>query len=108
MPVILQLSPKFAGIENYRSETHQFLIGQLNRISAYQLSMATKAEHYLQKAEQFEAMAQNAQVATAKAAYERLAWSYRQLGIHVNRGFKHATELDGLAERIVGSGKKAL
>ena len=69
--------------------------------------MTSKAEQYIQKAEQFEAMAQKAQADATKAAYEHLAWSYRQLGIHVSRGFQNATELDGLAERIVGSGKKA-
>jgi hypothetical protein len=66
--------------------------------------MTTRADYYLQKAEQFEAMAQKAP-ATARAAYEHLAWSYRQLGMHVSRGFQHGTELDGLAERIVGSKK---
>ena len=68
--------------------------------------MGTKADHYLQKAEQFEAMAQNAQAASAKAAYEHLARSYRQLGNHVSHSFQQATELDGLAERMVGSSKK--
>jgi hypothetical protein len=71
-------------------------------------SQMSKAEQYLQKAEQFEAMAQKAQANAAKVAYEHLAWSYRQLGLHVSRGFQNATELDGLAERIVGSGKKAV
>ena len=67
--------------------------------------MTTKADRYLQKAEQFEAMAQKAQAATVKATYEHLAWSYRQLGIHVGRGFRSDAELDGLAERIVGNKK---
>jgi hypothetical protein len=66
-------------------------------------NMTTKADRYLQKAEQFEAMARSAQAEAAKAAYEHLAWSYRQLGIHVSRGFEIGTEPDGLAERIVGS-----
>ncbi|HET7680872.1 MAG TPA: hypothetical protein VFK79_12165 [Xanthobacteraceae bacterium] len=69
--------------------------------------MTTKADYYLQNAEQFEAMARQARAAAAKAAYEHLAWSYRQLGIHVSRGL-HVTELDGLAERIAGASKKAL
>lgn len=64
--------------------------------------MTTRADHYLHKAEQFEAMAQNARAGTAKAVYEHLAWSYRQLGIHVSRGFSSDLELDGLAERMVG------
>ena len=70
--------------------------------------MTTRAEHYLQKAEQFEAMAQKAQAATARATYKHLAWSYRQLGIHVSRGFQSVVDLDGLAKRIVGGGKKSL
>jgi hypothetical protein len=68
----------------------------------------TKADYYLQKAEQFEAMAHNAQAATAKAAYEHLAWSYRQLGIHVSRGFEGLTNPDGLANRTVRDANKAL
>jgi hypothetical protein len=67
----------------------------------------TKADRYLEKAEQFEAMAQKAQAATVKAAYEHLASSYRQLGIHVGRGFRRDAELDGLAERMVGERKTA-
>lgn len=63
--------------------------------------MTTRADHYLHKAEQFEAMAQKARADTAKAVYEHLAWSYRQLGIHVSRGFQSDPELGGLAERIV-------
>jgi hypothetical protein len=70
--------------------------------------MTTRADHYLQKAKQFEAMAENAQAATAKTAYKHLAWSYRQLGLHVGRGFQSAVDLDGLAKRIVGSAKKTL
>jgi hypothetical protein len=70
--------------------------------------MTTRGDHYLQKAEQFEAMAQKAQAATAKAAYKHLAWSYRQLGLHVSRGFQSAVDLDGLAKRIVGNAKKTL
>jgi hypothetical protein len=70
--------------------------------------MTTRADHYLQKAEQFDAMAQKAQAATAKAAYKHLAWSYRQLGLHVGRGFQSVADLDGLAKRIAGSTKKAL
>jgi hypothetical protein len=70
--------------------------------------MMTKADHYFQKAEQFEAMAQKAQAAAAKAAYKHLARSYRQLGLHVSRGFQSVGDLDGLAKRIVGSAKKAL
>ena len=69
--------------------------------------MTTKADLYLQKAEQFEAMAQKAQAATVKAAYEHLAWSYRQLGIHVGRGVQSDAELDNLAERMVGGRKAA-
>jgi hypothetical protein len=65
--------------------------------------MTTRADHYLQKAEQFELMAQKAQAAAAKAAYKHLAWSYRQLGIHVGHGFQHVADLDGLAKRIMGS-----
>ena len=64
--------------------------------------MTTRAEHYLQKAEQFEAMAKTAQAGSAKAVYEHLAWSYRQLGVHVSRGSHIEAELDGLAERMVG------
>lgn len=64
--------------------------------------MTTRAEHYLHKAEQFETMAQQARAETAKAVYEHLAWSYRQLGIHVSRGFRSDLELDGMAERMVG------
>jgi hypothetical protein len=64
--------------------------------------MTTRAEHYLQKAEQFEAMAKNAQAGAAKAVYQHLAWSYRQLGIHVSRTSHTEAELDGLAERMVG------
>ncbi len=69
--------------------------------------MTTRADHYLQKAEQFEAMALKAQAATAKATYKHLAWSYRQLGLHVSRGFQSVVDLDGLAKRIVGGAKKA-
>jgi hypothetical protein len=53
-------------------------------------------------------MAPKAQAASAKAAYKHLAWSYRQLGLHVSRGFQSLGDLDGLAKRIVGSAKKAL
>jgi hypothetical protein len=69
--------------------------------------MTTRADHYLQKAEQFEAMAQTAQAATTKAAYKHLARSYRQLGLHAGRGFQRVADLDGLAKRIAGSTKKA-
>ena len=68
--------------------------------------MTTRADYYLQKAKEFEAMAQKAP-GPAKSAYEHLAWSYRQLGAHVSRSFQPGTELDGLAERMVGS-KKSL
>jgi hypothetical protein len=64
--------------------------------------MTTRAEHYLQKAEQFEAMAKNARAGTAKAVYEHLAWSYRQLGIHVSRTSCSKTELD---DRMVGGNR---
>ena len=67
--------------------------------------MNTRAEHYLQKAEQFEAMAKSAQAGAAKAVYEHLAWSYRQLGIHVSRTSSNEAELDGLAERMVGGNR---
>ena len=63
--------------------------------------MTTRADHYLHKAEEFEAMAQKAHADTAKAVYEHLAWSYRQLGIHVSRSSTN-DDLDGLAERMVG------
>lgn len=69
--------------------------------------MTTRADHYLQKAAQFEAMAQKAQAAAAKATYKHLAWSYRQLGIHVGRGFQSVADLDGLTKRVVGSTSKA-
>jgi hypothetical protein len=65
--------------------------------------MMSKAEHYLAKAEQFEAMAQKAQAETTKLAYEHLAWSYRQLGIHAARPLEAGTEPDGLPNRIVGT-----
>jgi len=67
----------------------------------------TRADRYLEKAEEFEVMAQQAQADATKAAYEHLAWSYRQLGIHVGRGFDIGTDLDGLAERIVGGKKRS-
>jgi hypothetical protein len=66
--------------------------------------MTIKADRYLEKAEQFESMAQQAQADLAKAAYEHLAWSYRQLGIYVSRDTRK--ELEGLPERFVGGGKK--
>jgi hypothetical protein len=69
--------------------------------------MTTRADHYLQKAEQFEAMAQKAQAGATKAAYKHLAWSYRQLSIHVSHGFQNGVDLDDLAKRIVGSAQKA-
>ena len=69
--------------------------------------MATNAHHYLEKADEFELMAQNAQAEATKAAYKHLAWSYRQLGIHVGRGFDIETDLDRLAERIVGGKKRS-
>ncbi len=65
----------------------------------------TRADHYLHKAEEFEAMAQKAHADTAKAVYEHLAWSYRQLGIYVSRSSNSDMEVDGLAERMIG-GKK--
>ena len=65
----------------------------------------TKAVDYLHKAEEFEALAQKAKADTAKAVYEHLAWSYRQLGIHVGRSSRSGTELDELAERMVGERK---
>ena len=37
-----------------------------------------------------------------RTVYEHLAWSYRQLGIHVRRTSRSETELDSLAERMVG------
>ena len=70
--------------------------------------MTTRADRYLQKAELFEAMAQKAQADAAKATYEHLAWSYRQLGIHVGRGFQCGAQPPELAERIVGCSKKPL
>lgn len=69
------------------------------------IDMTTRADHYIHKAEEFEAMAQSAQAETARAIYERLAWSYRQLGNHVSRSTTRDAELDGLAERMVGSKK---
>jgi hypothetical protein len=66
--------------------------------------MTIKADRYLEKAEQFEALAQQAQADLAKAAYEHLAWSYRQLGIYVSRDTMR--ELEGLPERFVGGGKR--
>jgi len=69
--------------------------------------MTTRADHYLQKAAQFEAMAKKAHAAAAKATYEHLAWSYRQLGIHVGRGFQSVADLDSLTKRVVGSTSKA-
>ena len=74
------------------------------RIDFIQSTM-TRADHYLHKAEEFEAMAQKAHADTAKAVYEHLAWSYRQLGIHAGRSSNSETELDALAERMIG-GKK--
>lgn len=67
--------------------------------------MPTRADDYLHKAEEFEALAKNAHADTAKAVYEHLAWAYRQLGIHVSRNTQHGAELDGLAERMTGSKK---
>ena len=67
--------------------------------------MNVRAESYLNKAEEFEAMARNAQADTAKLAYEHLAWSYRQLGLHVSQTMGEGLGLDGLAERIVPAKK---
>jgi len=64
--------------------------------------MTTRADHYLSKAEEFEALAKNAQADTAKAVYEHLAWAYRQLGIRISRNAQNGAELDSLAERMVG------
>jgi hypothetical protein len=64
--------------------------------------MTTRAEHYLQKAEQFEAMARSTRTGAAKAVYEHLAWSYRQLGIHVSRTSRGEPGLEGLPDRMVG------
>lgn len=63
--------------------------------------MMKKAESYLAKAEQFEARAQKAQSDTAKIAYEHLAWSYRQLGIHASRKLNGNPSADGLPNRII-------
>ena len=65
-------------------------------------AMTTRADDYLHKAEQFEALAQSSKAETAKAVYEHLAWSYRQLGIHAGRTSKKDIDLDELAERMVG------
>jgi hypothetical protein len=70
--------------------------------------MTTRADQYLQKAAQFEQMAKSAHAATAKAAYQHLAWSYRQLGTHVSRGFQTVADLDGLAKRSAGGTKTPL
>jgi hypothetical protein len=53
-------------------------------------------------------MAKSAHAATAKAAYQHLAWSYRQLGTHVSRGFQTVADLDGLAKRSAGGTKTPL
>ena len=61
----------------------------------------TKSEHYLQKAEEFATMARTARAAAARATYEHLAWSYRQLGIHLSRDFAGDAERgEDLAEHI--------
>jgi hypothetical protein len=65
--------------------------------------MNLRAEAYLQKAEEFEAMARSAQADAAKLAYEHLAWSYRQLGLHVNQALGEAA--DDLPERVVAAKK---
>jgi hypothetical protein len=69
--------------------------------------MKTKAESYLKRAEEFEAMARGAQADAAKIAYEHLAWSYRQLGLHASRDTKGDAATAGLPERIVATGKEA-
>jgi hypothetical protein len=51
------------------------------RVSTGRHQGMMKSERYLQKAEEFAAMGRNAQAAAAKAAYEHLARSYRQLGL---------------------------
>ena len=67
--------------------------------------MMKKAESYLARAEQFEARAQKAQSDTAKAAYEHLAWSYRQLGIHAGRKSNGNPSGEGLPDRIIRSAR---
>lgn len=68
--------------------------------------MKVRAESYLRKAEEFEAMAREAQAHTAKIAYEHLAWSYRQLGLHVSGDLQNGAEAEGLPERIVATGRE--
>jgi hypothetical protein len=63
--------------------------------------MTTKAESYLKRAEQLEALARLAQADASKTIYEHLAWSYRQLGVHAHRASEKDAEHDGLTERIV-------
>lgn len=69
-------------------------------------SMKVRAEGYLKKAEEFEAMARSAQAVAAKIAYEHLAWSYRQLGLHLSQDLPTGTDAEALPERIVATGKK--
>ena len=69
------------------------------------MEMNIRAQSYLKKAEEFEAMARNARADTAKLAYEHLAWSYRQLGLHVSQSISAGAGFDGLQERIVPAKK---
>jgi hypothetical protein len=89
---------------------HQLLIGQegANRSRMIPSSPTrecdygmTKSERYLQRAEEFAAMAQTARAAAARATYEHLAWSYRQLGLHLSRGFAVKAEPEDPPEPIV-------
>jgi hypothetical protein len=63
--------------------------------------MTHKADSYLKRAEQMEALARSAQADSAKTIYEHLAWSYRQLGVHAHQIGENGAERDGLTERIV-------
>ena len=67
--------------------------------------MKARAESYLKKAEEFEAMARGARADAAKVAYEHLAWSYRQLGLHMSQDMKGVAVPGGLPERIVARRK---
>lgn len=68
--------------------------------------MKVKAESYLKKAEEFEAMARSARAEAAKIAYEHLAWAYRQLGLHVSQGLQDGAQAEALPERIVARGRE--
>jgi hypothetical protein len=68
--------------------------------------MTTKAERYLRRAEEFEAMARKAQADTTKIAYEHLARSYRQLGMHVSTGFNIGADLRCVPQARRSPGEK--